>query len=237
MSNVIDTAIQVWARHYADDTQLTITSGDGLNVLNEIYGGMLTPGYRFAVGGRAFTVGRLWPESYQTNDLGADTTAGTAAYNWLTSPIYQEEPIVELETSAGQGDYESIPHARDERQWVRLKNASNARPEAYIRYDSSGTMKIEFAPTPTTTGLDIRLRGYVEPTLFTSSTTTDGTTNTIFFNENPDRALAYFIAASFLDKRNDTERALALAIAGLGLLPRSEHMPSQDDNQITAHYL
>lgn len=225
--------IQTWARIWADDTGLSITSGDGLEVFNEVYHGMFNPDYMLL----GFNVGRNWPEAYQTNDLGVNTTAGTNAYAWLTSPIYREEPIVELETTAGGGLYEIVKPGLDEREWVRLQNASNSRPKRYRRLLSGSNMQIQFAPTPDTTGLDIRLRGQVEITKFTSTTAADDTTNTVFFNEEPDNALARFIAAVYKAKRGDAQRAAELMRDGMGLLPKTEYMPTRDDNEIEAHYL
>ena len=231
MSNLA-TKIQTWARHLADDSVLLITSGDGLEVLNEIYHGMFNPDYKLM----DFAVGRRWPEAYQSNDMGVNTTSGTAAYAWLASPVYREEPEVELETSAGSGLYEPIRPATDEVEWLRYVNASKSRPVVYRRQLSGSTMQIVFAPTPNATGLDIVLRGQIEITKFTSVTATDGSTNTIFFNEEPDNALAHFIAAKFKAQRGDSGRAGELMGDGMGLLPATEHMPS-DEDRIMAHYL
>lgn len=236
MSNLA-TTIQTWAQIYSDDSNLTITSGDGLEVLNEVYAGMFNPDYKVSVGGRFFTIGRNWAETWESNDLGVNTTSGTNDYAWLTSPIYREEPQVLLETSAGGGDYEVIPPGDDEILWNRLVNASNGRPQRYRRYRSGSTMTLRFAPTPDTSSLDIILRGHVEITKFTSTTAVDGSTNTIFFNDAPDQALAYFIAANFKAKRGDPRRAIDLILSGLGLLPSTDYMPSRDENEIVAHYL
>ena len=236
MSNT-GTTIQTWTRFYTNNAVEDISTGSGLQLLNEVYHGMFNPEYTLYFGGAKFRVGRNWPEAYQTNDLGVNTTAGTAAYTWLASPIYREEPIVELETSAGSGYYEPIPPGRDEDEWVRLQNASNSRPERYRRALSGSTMQLQFAPTPDTTSLDIRLRGQVEITKFTATTVADGTTQTLFFNEEPDQALAYFVSAHLKAKRGQTARAVELVQLGLGLLPASDPMPAHDTNQITAHYL
>lgn len=232
MSNTGD-KIQTWARIYADHDSLVITSGEGLEVLNEVYHGMFNPDYRLL----GAQIGRNWPEAYQVNDLGVNTTSGTDAYSWLTSPIYREEPIVELETTAGSGDYEAIPPGIDETEWLRLQNSSDSRPRRYRRQITATVMQIVFAPTPNVTSLDIRLRGQIEITKFTSTTAADGSTNTIFFNEEPDQALAYFIAAVYKSKRGDRARALELLEDGMGLLPATDYMPARDDNEITAHYL
>ena len=235
MSNLA-TAIQDWVRDYADATEIVLTSGEGLRRLNEVYHGMFNPDYALGIGGGRFRIGRNWPEVYVVSDLGVNTTSGTAAYAWLTSTIYREEPIVELETSAGSGDYEPVPPGLDEEEWVALQNASNSRPERYRRLRSGTTMQIEFAPTPNVTNLDIRLRGQTEITKFTATTAIDGTTNTIFFNEEPDQALSYFIAALYKAKRGDSGRAVELVQSGIGLLPATDYMPSRDTNQITSHY-
>ena len=236
MSNLVS-AIQDWVRDYADATEIVLTSGEGLRRLNEVYHGMFNPDYALGIGGSRFRVGRNWPEAYVTTDLGVNTTSGTASYAWPTTPIYREEPIVELETSAGSGDYEPVPPGLDEDEWVSLQNASNSRPERYRRLLVSAAMNIQFAPTPNVTNLDIRLRGQTEITKFTATTAVDGTTNTIFFNEEPDQSLAYFIAAIYKAKRGDTGRAVELVQAGIGLLPATDYMPSRDTNQVTAHYL
>lgn len=236
MSNLVS-AIQDWVRDYADATEIVLTSGEGFRRLNEVYHGMFNPDYALGIGGGRFRIGRNWPEAYVTTDLGTNTTAGTASYAFPASPLYREEPIVELETSVGSGDYEPVPSGLDEDEWVSLQNASNSRPERYRRLLISAAMNLQFAPTPNVTSLDIRLRGQTEITKFTAATAVDGTTNTIFFNEEPDQALSYFIAALYKAKRGDTGRAVELVQAGIGLLPATDYMPSRDTNQITSHYL
>ena len=229
--------IQDWVQIWADSASEVITSGDGLEILNEVYHGMFNPEYMISVGGRNFRIGRRWAEAYATTDFASETTSGTSDYAWPTSPIYREEPIVELETSASSGDFEIIDPARDENEWASLRLASNGRPFRYRRLLISTVMNLRFAPTPSTTSLVIRLRGQQEITKFTATTAADGATLTIFFNEEADQALAYFIAALFKAKRGDSGRAVDLIQNGLGLLPASDYMPAFDDNQITAHYL
>lgn len=234
MSNLA-TKIQTWVRHYADQGSISITSGDGLDVLNEVYHGMFNPDYRISAGGRLFEIGRNWPEAYQSNDMGVNTTSGTSAYAWLASPIYREEPVVELETAVGSGEYDIIPMVTDEAEWTRFSNLGNNRPLVYRRQLSGSTMQIVFAPTPDTTGLDIVLRGQIEITKFTAATAIDETTNTIFFNEEPDQALAYFIAARLQVKFGDPAQSHNLVQSGLGLLPSVERMPARDVNRIEAN--
>lgn len=236
MSNLA-TQIQTWVRIWSDSASETITSGDGLEILNEVYKGMLMDHYMISVGGRSFRIGRRWAEVYATTDFSAETTAGTSDYAWPTSPVYHEEPIVELETSPSSGEFEIIEPARDENEWAHLRQASNARPFRYRRLRLSAVMNLRFAPTPATTSLVIRIRGQEDISSFTSVTATDGSTNTVFFNEEPDQALAYFIAAKLKAKRGDVGRALDLIQDGIGLLPSTDYMPAFDDNQITAHYL
>ena len=231
MSNLA-TQIERWVQVLVGETEF-ITTDDGLEVLNEVYHGMFNPDYRLF----GFSIGRNWPEAYAVTDMGVNTTSGTDAYAWLISPIYREEPIVELETTAGSGLYEQIPPAVDEVEWLRMQNASNSRPVVYRRQRSGSTMQIVFAPTPNATGLDIRLRGQTEITKFTNKTAMDGSTTTIFFNEEPDHALAYFIAAKLESNRGNTDRANGLMENGTGLLPATEYMPSRDEDKIIAHYL
>ncbi len=229
--------IQTWVQIWADSASEAITSGDGLEILNEVYHGMFNPDYMISVGGRRFRIGRRWPEVYSVTNFSLETTSGTSDYAWPTSPIYREEPIVELETSPSSGDFEIIEPARDENEWASLRLASNSRPSRYRRLLISSVMNIRLVPTPATTSLVIRLRGQQEITKFTSITAADGSTLTLFFNEEPDQALAYFISAKFKAKRGDVGRAVDLIQDGLGLLPATDYMPAFDDNQITAHYL
>ena len=212
------TNIQSDARHYANDFALTLTSGQGLRNANLIYQGMLTEDFR--LGG--VKIGRRWPEATR-EDTSLTSVADQEQYTWPTSPVFKRPWFIEY-LDAGSSDY---PYPLREVPDILTWNAYDSSisqtgiPVYWRLLDVSGTVKVALRPNPDTTGDTIRISGLIEATEFT-----DGTSTTVFLNNNADRALAIFIAADYKAKRGQAQRALELISEGMGLLPRQDSTPA-----------
>lgn len=231
MSNLA-TKIQTWVQIWSDYESLVLTSGNGLEILNEVYAGMFNPDYKIL----GAPIGRRWPENF-AQDTSISTVASQEAYNWPTSPVFHEEPSIKIQGTSGGTVYHLLAPAKSEEEWRLAVEVGDSFPSIYRRKLVAGTMKLLIRPTPVSASLTIEISGYTEITEFTTTTAIDGTTDTIFFNQMSDRALAKFIAAVYKDKRGDPQRAQALVREGIGLLPSTQYMPELETNEITPVYL
>lgn len=211
------TNIQSDARHYANDANLVITSAEGLRIANLIYQGMLTDGFR--LGG--VKIGRRWPEATR-EDTSLTSVASQEQYTWPTSTVFKRTWFIEyLDASSSNYPY-PLREVPDILTWTAYDaSISQTGIPIYWRLlDVSGTVKMALRPNPDTTGDTIRITGLIEATEFT-----DGTSTTVFLNNNADRALSIFIAADYKAKRGQSERALELISEGVGLLPHGDSTP------------
>lgn len=224
--------IQTWARFYADASTLVLNSGEGLEVANEAYQGLTTPGYVFFVGGREFSLGMRFPETIQ-QDTSISTTSGTAQYTWPTSTVFKfdEGVALELESASGSGDYFPVHWAEDEDQVRFLRNASDSFPSQARLINVGGTVMLELLPAPNQSSLTLRIRGPVEVTELTG-----GSDQTVFLNKNTDRALARIIAALYQSKRGKAQRGLQLMQEAAALLPRTSYQPAADENVVAGSF-
>lgn len=223
------TNIQTDVRFWAQDQDLVITSGDNLRRANEVYQGIFTPGYTLT----GLRVGMRWPERIREHTSLA-TVSGTPGYNWPSSPVFlRDDAVVELQEASGGAVYRQLDLIADEAEDLALRNSSNTIPSHYRwLMDTSGTALITLRPTPSVTGLTIRIRGETEATAFTA-----GTSETEFTNINHDKALAMLIAAVFKMQRGDPGYAQALVANAKGLLPKYDTSPWPSAGKLIAHYL
>lgn len=210
------TNIQSDARHYADDDNLALTTGQGLRVANVIYQGMLSPGYKLL--GRV--IGRLWPEATREDTSLTMVVGDEDTYTWPTTPVFKN-PVwlegIDINTS----DPYPILWAPDMTTWSAYDDQNGTDRPTYARLiDVAGTLKLALRRRPYQADT-IRITGLIERTEFSA-----GASTTCFRNKNADRALSMFIAADFKAKRGDRERAMELIENGISMLPESETGPA-----------
>ena len=211
------TNIQTDIRFWADDDNLTVTSGANLRAFNTVYEGMLTPDYRLM----GVKIGRRWPEVTR-EDTSLTMVIGQEQYTWPASPDFKPPFYIEgLDTNASNDPY-PIPPAPDMASWSVLDDQNNARPIYYRLIDVSGTVKLALRPAPDQAD-PIRITGLIEVTALTG-----GSDSTIFLNQNADKALAMLVAATFKAKRGDPSRALDLIQMARGMLPLHDSAPMLD---------
>jgi len=209
--------IQTDARFFADDSVVDLTTGLGLRIANLVYQRMCNM--------------RRWPELIRV-DTSLSTTSGTDSYTWVTSPVFKEEPLIEIQESSGSSDYCIISRCPDEHTWTQIKNSGNSFPVYYRKINESGTVKIVFGPTPNVSSLTIRITGLIEATEFSG-----GASTTVFLEKNSDRALSMLIAAEYQEKRGFRDESTLLRRQAMSLIPTVNHQPSYESGQIAAHYL
>lgn len=208
--------LQPITRFFALDSDLVITSGEGLAVSNLVYQGMLTPDYRLA---GVLNVGRRWPEVTR-EDTSITTTVGVEQYSWLTGVVFKDEPYIEL-VDASDNEPWPIDPVPSMGVWSRADMTTNGTPRYYRMIDVSGRgVQIALRPKPDTTGDTIRVTGIIEAPEFE-----DGSSRTVFRHKNSDRALALFIAYHYLRQRRKFDDANSVATEGLSLLPTYDFTP------------
>jgi hypothetical protein len=201
------------AQHYADDSQLTLSTGVGLRRLNQMYRGMTNPGWKML--GRT-VIGRNFPELL-TTDTSLATTDGTATYTLPTTNRFRGRPFVEILDASDNSEPIRIPYATSMHEWNRYWSDNTDMPWMCMLIAAGGVTagrKLEFRPSPDTTGDTIRLTGYKELDVFTATTDT-----TEFTEASSDDALAMLVAADYLSKRGDSGRAQELIENAIGIMP------------------
>ena len=208
------TNIQTDARFYANDSALTITSGDGLRIFNLVYQGMFSPGFIM----RDVKVGRRWPEATR-EDTSLTMVAGQEDYTWPTTPKFKH-PIW-LEGTEGTARTYPIIWVPDMTVWSAYgpNNVGDTEPIYARLLDVSGTLTLSLRPNPNRAD-GIRINGLIEITELTQ-----GADSTVFVNVNSDRALSKLVAAEFKAKRGDGGRADELIAEAVGLLPEMDATP------------
>ena len=208
------TNIESDAQHYANDSQLNASSGQGLRVSNRLYNGMTTPGYRAGFSGTLVSIGRRYPELLKT-DSTLTTTSGTAKYTLPATPVFHMEELMVVYVDASSSSYEYvIDKSPSEREWAAHFSSNNAIPFVWKQYYDGSNNVIEFRPAPDTTSDTIKLWGYVQATPFATSAST-----TEFIHKNSDYALSLLIAGDWLAKRGKTRRSRELITEAVALLP------------------
>lgn len=204
--------IELDAQHYADDSQLVLTTGAGLRRLNQMYRGMTFPGWKIM--GQTI-IGRNFAELL-TTDTSITTTAGTASYALPTTNRFRGRPFVEILDASQNSDPYIIEYANTFTEWSRYWTDNTNIPRICMLTGGGATagQKIEFRPSPDTTGDTVRITGYKEVTELTN-----GAGTTEFTHRSSDDALAMLIAADYLAKRGDPGRAMELVSSAIGAMP------------------
>ena len=224
------TGIQSDAQHYANDSQLNITSGQGLRVFHQLYFGMCDPGYKHGFRGIGMVnIGRRWREAFKTEDLSPTTTAGTSKYTWDPTLVFYDNEFKVFYVDDSASDEETlIERATDLEQWAEELSNTDGFPAVYMLYNDGSNDVIEFRSTPNATGDTIRIWGYTQPASLTASA------STIFITQNSDKALAGLVAADYLAKRDKTRRAAEVLDEVLGLLPSGDRGTKVDRPRLRA---
>lgn len=207
--------IQTDARLWADDSQLTLTSGDGLRVFNLVYQGLMNPEFEMA----GIKVGRRWPEASR-QDTSLTMVVGTEEYDWPTTTVFKPPWYIEgLDANNSDLPYTIWP-VESMQEWSYFASVTNGRPKRYRLYNNAGTIKMALRPKPYQTD-GVRISGLIEVTELTGSGD-----STIFLNKASDRALSMLVAAYYQSKRGDRPgRAQELIALALGLLPKVDMTP------------
>ena len=222
------TNIEADARFLSSNNSLDITTEGSIGLRNAtmVHRGMTTPDWRMF----GQKIGRRYPE-YTIEDTSIKVTSGTENYPWLESPVFIEEPFIELlDVSSSNLPYpiEPVPSMQI---WSDLDDSNNGPPKYYRRFYKGGEVVLALRPKPDTTSDIIRISGIVEADEFA-----DGDSKTRFLNANADHALALFIAAFYQQHFGKTDDAIALIAQGVGLLPRYDYTPSIRPNGFIQTY-
>ena len=210
------TNIQEDVRHYADDGNLTIVSGQGLRIANLIYQGMLSPGFKLL----GMVIGRRWPEATRENTSLTMVVGDEDTYTWPATPVFKA-PVWLEGIDASTSDPYPIEWAPDMATWSAYDDQNGTDRPTYARLiDVAGTLKLALRRRPYQADT-LRITGIIERTEFSS-----GSSSSCFIHKNADRALAHFIAADYKAKRGDMQRALSLIDDGVSLLPEQDATPS-----------
>jgi len=183
------TNIQVKVRWESRDSSFSLTDTTGLSLTNSMY--------------RRLSAIIPWPELNRTN-TSATTTADQESVTW-PAVKFLDVASVEMQDPNDNLNYITVVPARTEQEWSLSREEENSFPKIYKRgYDGTQNV-IQFAPTPDTGSLIVRITGQLEPTEFTA-----GSDTTIFIGNTADDILAFMIAADIMDKRNQPARAKSL---------------------------
>ena len=206
--------IETEVQFLADESNLVISSGANLPILNGYY--------------KMFCRMRLWPELNIT-DTSVVLTAGQEAYQWPTTHIFQTEPALILQRTVGNPrNFVKVWPVQDEIYWGFLKNVVQSFPSHYKKERlSAGEYSLLMRPVSNVTGLQLLIVGQIEPDLFVQSTDT-----TVFKEEQSDRAFSRFLAAQWQKKRNNSGRAAELIDEMEMLLPEGDFGPTARPNNI-----
>ena len=172
----------------AEDT-ITITSGEGLRNLNNMY--------------RRVAVLLPWPELMQ-EDTSLTTTAATR-YNWPNSPVFLDLRLVEIQDGDDNNFYKPFWPAPDMHTLadVRRKPVQSV-PDYYFRMTVARVQKIELLPAPKYSGKIIRRTGIVEPEELAGA---DGLT--VFTQNIADDALEHMLAGFYQERDGMSGQAAA----------------------------
>lgn len=202
------TAIEADVQFFADESNLTISSGTNLPILNSLY--------------RRFCNSRRFPELEYT-DSSITLVAGQEAYRWPTTAVFVTEPAITLQRTIGNPRlFVKVAPVQDNIFWDLLKNINQSFPSHYKkeRLDAKN-YSLLMRPTSNVTGLILRISGQTEPPEFVKAADTS-----IFVEPNVDRAFALYVAAAWQNKRNNTGRAQQLLNDMADMLPDSQYGPT-----------
>ena len=202
-------------RFLADESNLNISSGTNLPILNGYY--------KLFCGLRRF--GEL-----EVTDESVVTVASQEAYNWPSRHTFIVEPALMLQRVAGNTQrFVPILPAPDNYLWSGLKNVSASFPTHYKRESlGANNFSLFLRPLPSVAGLQLLIIGQVEPALFVQAAD-----RSVFREEKTDRAFARYVAAQLQRKRDNPARADDLLDEMRDMLPESNYMPSPRPSSVT----
>lgn len=225
------TNVQELARFHAKARNLTLTSGQGLLVANQVLDAMCSPDGK-VVGQR---VGRRWRE-LTVDDTSLTTVASQEEYIWPINSTFAEDPFIEIRDASSSNDPWPVSPCASEMRWAALDYADTGTPDEYRFITRVGVMYLALRPIPDTAGDTIRIRGQKLPDPFVN-----GDSVTPFNDRRHDKALAILIAAELRAQQEAVEDAQRLVVQALGLMPANEFQPRSEPSQIkpwgsTHHY-
>ncbi len=203
------TNIQDQVRHLSRDDSVDITTGTGLGVANRINRGLAS---------------FIEPDELIQEDTSLTTASGTETYTWPASPVFTLVFLLEIQDTNNSDKYRVVKPSPNWFRWNRAGAAANGFPWYFKRIDVSGTHKLDLRPIPDFVKT-IRITGQIEPTAFS-----DGNSTTTYLRYQIDDALALLIAADYLAKRAQGERAAELlqsAASQLSQITGREIKPQQ----------
>jgi len=138
-----------------------------------------------------------WPD-FRRVDETIDTVADQEAYTYPATAgfIFTDITKIEMKDPEDNLYWKSIPMVRTELNWSRLGREAGGFPDAYLLQDNATVKQIAFRRNPDFAGTNnVRVTGYVEPTVITS------TDSTQFRETALDYILVELVAADILDQR------------------------------------
>lgn len=172
----------------AEDT-ITVTEGEGLRNLNNIY--------------RRVAAILPWPELMQ-EDTALTTTAATR-YTWPASPVFLDLRMVEIQDGDDNNFYKPFWPASDMNTLAAARRKLvQSVPDFYFRMTIGRVQKIELVPGPKYSSKTIRRTGIVEPAELKGA---DG--ETVFTQYIADDALEHTLAGYYQERDGFMDRAAA----------------------------
>lgn len=215
-------SVQSLAQFHAKARNLTITSGQGLLVANQVLDAMCSPDGE-VVGMR---VGRRWRELTEIN-TSLTTVASQEEYTWPINSTFAEDPYLELLDASASSDPSPIAPCGSEDRWSALDLLDTGTPTDYRFVMRTGVLKLALRPVPDTTGDTIRITGQKLPDKFVN-----GSSVTPFNDRRHDQALSILIAAEFRAQQESVDDATRLVRQALGLMPKNEFQPRSEPSRI-----
>ncbi len=188
--------IQSQVREHARATNITITSGDLLSIVN------------FTLRGMASLV--PWSDLTATDNT-MQTTSGKRQYDWLKNDInFLDVTYIGIQDEDELNRFKRVVPVRTEADWEEFGELPDDLPRVYRLYGdpltlSDGEVKIEFRPGPAHGSKTIRRTGVREPDDL------DANSETPFRLKFYDDIFALLISAIILAQRAQQARAQQLA--------------------------
>ena len=179
--------LQDGMRFKGAEDSLLITSGEGLENLNNVY--------------RKMAAVLPWPELLREDT--AIVTTSAVRLTWPLEPVYLDLQLLEIQDGDDGDDYKPIFPAAD------MSSLSDSRrkkkqsvPDFYLRMSTAELQQIEFAPGPKYRGKTVRRLGIIEPVPL------EGTSSyTVFQQRIADDALEWMLAGMYQERDGFVQQA------------------------------